>query len=47
MKAIPACGHQTVLKDTAVLAISGPKFASLYCIRGRCAPSSARKAPMD
>lgn len=47
MKAIPVYGHQTALRDTAVLATSGPKFASLCCIRGRCAPNSARKVPMD
>lgn len=45
MKETPAYAHQTALRGTAVLAISGPKFANLCCTRGRCVPNSARKAP--
>lgn len=44
MKETPAYDHQTALKGFAVLVTSGPKSASQCSIRGRSAPSSARRA---
>lgn len=43
MKETPAYGRLTALRVSVVPAISGPKFVSQYCTKGRCAPNSARK----